>query len=196
MKRVRLVLLGMMMGLIPGMVAATGNLMVKVEPAGKDRMLVHITNVKSSQYEIELVNTRGDVVYYKMTDSPSSVYSKYYDFSMLKDGEYSLTVNINKEKKVSTLKINKGKVEVLNQRKEVEPYFTIKDNKLELTYLNFEQENLHLMVYDNNELLYHKKLKPEFTIIQGLDLSKLKSGIYSAVLATKYSHFEYPIVIK
>jgi hypothetical protein len=75
---------------------------------------------------------------------------------MLEDGKYNFTVKVENEKEVNRLKIKNGKVEVLNQWKEVEPFFTMKDNRLELSYLNFGQKNVKLMVYDSStqELLY------------------------------------------
>jgi hypothetical protein len=196
MKCLKSILFGAALILVSGAVLATGNLKVDIKPAGEHKTLVHITNAESSNYEIELVNSKGDVVFYKKTDSPSDLYSKYYDFSKLENGIYSLSVNINKEKKVNTLKLNKGRVEVLEQKTEVEPYFTIRENRLEMSYLNYAQENLSLMFYDGNKLLYKKKLEPEFTIIQGLDLSNLESGNYNAVLATENNHFEYPVKLK
>jgi hypothetical protein len=176
---------------ISGAVTATGNLKVNVIPGEKNETVVRISNVNQSHYEIELENENGDIVFYKETNSPSTTYSKLYDFSMLEDGKYNFTVKVENEKEVNRLKIKNGKVEVLNQWKEVEPFFTMKDNRLELSYLNFGQKNVKLMVYDGStqELLYEKKLDSDFAINYGLDFSKLKSGKYDAVLASENNFY-------
>lgn len=193
MKNLKTILTGIALVFISGAVLATGNLKVNILPAGKDKSMVQILNVAESKYEIELRNESGDVVFYKQTDAPSTTYIKHYNFSMLEDGDYSLTVKTNDEKLENALKLNNGQVESINQRREAAPYFTVNENRLELSYLNFELENLKVMVYDNKNLLFEKELKPEFTINYGLDLSNLKSGKYDAVLTAGNNSYEYEI---
>lgn len=194
MKNVKSILTGLALVLVTGAVWATGNMKVNIVPAENEKAVVQILNVAESNYEIELKNETGDLVFYKKTDAPSANYARHYDFSMLKDGNYSLTVKGDNEKMENYLKIEKGTVEVLNQRKEVAPFFTVRDNRLEVSYLNFELENLKVMVYDNNTLLFEKNLEPEFAVNYGLDLSNLQSGTYDAVLVAENSSFEYQII--
>lgn len=194
MKNVKSILTGLALVLVTGAVWATGNMKVNIVPAENEKAVVQILNVAESNYEIELKNETGDLVFYKKTDAPSANYARHYDFSMLEDGNYSLTVKGDNEKMENSLKIDKGTVEVLNQRKEVAPFFTVRDNRLEVSYLNFELENLKVMVYDNNTLLFEKNLEPEFAVNYGLDLSNLQSGTYDAVLVAENSSFEYQII--
>lgn len=198
MKNVKAVFIVAVLVFISGTVMATGNLKVNVIPGEKNETVVRISNINQSHYEIELENEYGDIVFYKETNSPSTTYSQLYDFSMLDDGKYNFTVKVDNEKEVNTLKIKNGKIEVLNQRKEVEPFFLMKDNRLELSYLNFGKENIKLVVYDGrtHELLYEKKLNSDFAINYGLDFSKLKSGKYDAVLASGSNFYEYEVTIK
>lgn len=198
MKNVKAVFIVAVLVFISGTVMATGNLKVNVIPGEKNETVVRISNINQSHYEIELENEYGDIVFYKETNSPSTTYSQLYDFSMLDDGKYNFTVKVDNEKEVNTLKIKNGKIEVLNQRKEVEPFFLMKDNRLELSYLNFGKENIKLVVYDGSthELLYEKKLNSDFVINYGLDFSKLKSGKYDAVLASGSNFYEYEVTIK
>lgn len=194
MKNLKSILTGLALVLVTGAVWATGNMKVNIVPAENEKAVVQILNVAESNYEIELKNETGDLVFYKKTDAPSANYARHYDFSMLEDGNYSLTVKGDNEKMENYLKIEKGTVEVLNQRKEVAPFFTVRDNRLEVSYLNFELENLKVMVYDNNTLLFEKNLEPEFAVNYGLDLSNLQSGTYDAVLVAENSSFEYQII--
>jgi hypothetical protein len=194
MKNLKTILTGLALVLTTSAVWATGNMKVNIVPAENEKAVVQILNVAESNYEIELRNEKGDLVFYKKTDAPSTNYARHYDFSMLDDGKYSLTVKGDNEKMENSLKIDKGTVEVLNQRKEVAPFFTVRDNRLEVSYLNFELENLKVMLYDNNTLLFERNLEPEFAVNYGLDLSNLQSGKYDAVLVAKNSTFEYQII--
>jgi hypothetical protein len=196
MKKVKSVLLGVVLVFVTGAVMATGNLKVDIRSGEKQRTVVDISNVEESIYEVELKNMNGDIVYYKKSDVPSVAYRKYFDFSKISEGEYNLTVSIDNERKVNTLIINKGQVELVNQRQEVAPFFTVKGNRLELSYLNFAQEDMKLMVYSNNELLFEKNLNSEFSVNYALDFSKLASGKYNAVLAGDNSSYEYSVMVK
>lgn len=193
MKNLKSLLLGAALVLVSGAVLATGNMKVNIVPMEKDRTVVQILNVTESNYEIELTNQSGDLVFYKKTDVPTAMYANHYDFSMLNDGNYNLTVKTNNEKLENSLKVTNGQVENIDQKRIAAPYFTVRDNRLELSYLNFGLENLKVMVYDNNTLLFEKKLKPEFAVNYGLDISNLKNGKYDAVLVAKNGTFEYQI---
>jgi hypothetical protein len=193
MKNLKTVLTGIALVFISGAVMATGNLKVNILPAGKDKSMVQILNVAESNYEIELTNEKGDVVFYKQTKSPTSTYIKQYNFAMLNDGAYNLTVKTENEKLENTLKIDDGQVTAMEQTRAADPFFTVKDNRLELSYLNFELEELKVMVYHENTLLFEKELNPEFTVNYGLDISSLKSGNYDAVLASGNNIYEYRI---
>jgi hypothetical protein len=196
MKNLKSILGGAALFLISGAVLAAGNLKVNIAPNGTDRAAVEISNVAESIYEIELKNERGEIVFYKRTNAPSISYSQNYNFSILEEGTYYLTVKVNNEKIENTLGISKGQVAVMNQRKEVKPFFTVKENRLELSYLNFELENLKVLVYDNNRLIFEKELKPEFAVNYAVDFSQLDRGKYDAVLATDNRFFEYQITKK
>jgi hypothetical protein len=196
MKSLKSFYLGVALLLVSGAAIASGNLKVHIASACFNQAVVEISNVAESRYEIELKNESGDIVYYKMTTSPSKTYAKQYDLSRLENGKYNLTVAVNQEKIENTLKINNGQVEVINQNKEVAPFFTVKENRLELSWLNFELENPKVLFYDNNTLLFEKELDSDFAVNYALDFSKLKRGDYNAVLVTGTNHFEYPVTIK
>lgn len=191
MRNLKAFFLSTMLVLVSGAVMATGNMKVNILPVEKDRTVVQILNVTESNYEIELTNEKGDLVFYKKTNVPTATYANHYNFSMLNDGQYNLTVKTNDEKLENSLKIVNEQVEILDQKRVAAPYFTVRDNRLELSYLNFELENLKVMVYDNNTLLFEKKLKPEFAVNYGLDISNLKNGKYDAVLVAESGTFEY-----
>lgn len=52
----------------------------------------------------------------------------------------------------NSLRVSNGKVEVIKQRKEIEPFFALKGDRLELSWLNFANEDAKLLIYSNNSL--------------------------------------------
>ena len=198
MKNLKTVLAVVLAVFISGAAMATGNLKVNIVSGENEEAVVHINNATHSIYEVELINDEGNIVFYKETKTPSKLYSQAYNFSMIEDGDYVLEVKVGSEKELSSLKLANGKVEVLKQWKEIEPFFTMKDNKLELSYLNHAQEKLAFLVYDNytGELLYEKEVEPDFAVHFALDFSNLKNGKYDAVLLSNNNFYEYKVAIK
>ncbi len=196
MKSFKSILMGTALVLISGAVLASGNLQVNIVPVAKNKTKVYATNVEKSKFEIEVKNEKGATVYYKRTVTPESTYAKYYNFSMLGNGDYTLTVKVDDELLESTLRVQNGQVEVVKQRKEVEPFFTLKGNRLEMSWLNFSKENATMLVYNNNQLIFEKQLDQQFALNYAFDFSNLQPGEYSAVLATDNNYFEYQVAKK
>ncbi|WP_340111578.1 hypothetical protein [Maribellus mangrovi] len=181
---------------ISATVAASGNLELKIVP-GENNLNVNISNAVKSTYEIEVTDSNGDIVYYKITNKPSTSYNYSYSYSSLSDGEYTYKVRLEDETITALLKINKGEAKVIEQRKDVEPHFLLSDKQLNISFLNFEREKLLLLVYDNqnNEVLYRKGFNREFAIQHALNFSELNKGSYNAILSTQSENYKYEINI-
>ncbi|QGY44594.1 hypothetical protein GM418_13255 [Maribellus comscasis] len=197
MRKVKTSLVLLALVVISGAVLATGNLKVNIVPGESEKAVVNVTNAAQSQFEIEIKNENGDIVFYKETKSPSTSYKKVYDFSMLEDGHYTFTVKLDKEMETNILDVSNGKVKVVSERKDVEPLFLFKDDEFRVAYLNFAKENVKFYLYDNNtnQLVLEKDLKSDFAINYGLDFSKMKRGSYDAVIAGEKNFYEYKIAI-
>ena len=125
------------------------------------------------------------------------VHKKNYDFSKLEDGKYYLKVSVGNESHESEFEVNRGNLNLLGEKKIVEPYFSFNNNELKMTYLNFSKEKAKMYVYDvyGNEL-YSKKFNNEFNIQHGLNLSRLPQGTYSVLLSTDGNSYNYDVSLK
>lgn len=196
MKSFKSILTGAALVFISGAVLAAGNLNVSIVPAGKNKTKVYATNVEKSKFEVEVKNDKGAIVYYKRTLTPETTYAKYYNFSMLGDGNYTLTVKVNDERMENSLRVSNGQVEVIKQRKEIEPFFALKGDRLEMSWLNFANEDAKLLIYSNNSLVFEKELDAQFALNYAFNLSGLNNGEYTAVLVTENNYFNYPVARK
>lgn len=197
MKNLKTSLVLIALVLVSGAVMATGNLRVNIVPGESDIAMINVTNAAQSHFEIEVKNRTGDLVFYKETNTPSTSYNKVYDFSMLEDGHYTFTVKLDNEMETNTLDISDGKVKVVNERKDVAPFFLFENDEFILSYLNFAQDNVKFYLYDNttNELVMEKDLKSDFAVNFGLDFSKIERGNYAAVLTSENNIYDYNIAI-
>ncbi|WP_167616301.1 hypothetical protein [Maribellus sediminis] len=196
MKRMKTTVLAALL-LISGAAMASGNLQLSIIPE-ENNLKVNISNAEESRYEIEITDSRGNIFYYKVTKKPSSAYNSTYDYSTLRDGKYTYKVKLGEESVTAYLEIKKGKAAVVEQRKDLEPFFSVKDKQLNVSFLNFEREKLLIMVYDNqsNELLYKKGFDRDFAVMHALNLSKLDKGSYNAILSTQSQDYRYEVNIK
>ncbi|WP_340111575.1 hypothetical protein [Maribellus mangrovi] len=180
-----------------GLAMANGNLKVSIVQEEANEAIVKISNAVNSVYEIEVKNASGNILYYKQTQRPSKTYSSVYDLTGLYDGKYTFTVNVANETSTSMVNVTNGKVEVIDYNKELDPYFALNNNYLKISYLNFNKSDIVLYVYDDSSkrMLYEEDLGTEFAMNHAVNLSKLKSGSYSAMLVSNQGTHEYDIYI-
>lgn len=196
MKTMKTLLASVIAGLIGTSAMASGNLKVNMTTGSKDLAEIEITNVKLSTFEIDVKDQNGEIIFYKETKAPATNYKRNYDFSRLEDGTYFFTVKIDNEVKESKFNIERGRVNVLETKKMVDPVFVMNNKQLKMSYLNFAQENTKVFVYDRFlTTLYEKDLKSDFVTQHGIDFSKLPRGSYEVVLASGNAVHSYDVFI-
>ena len=175
---------------------ASGNLKVNFASNEKDLTVVEISDAKLNSYHIEVADMYGEKLYQMKTNSPAETLVKRYDFSDLDNGIYWYSVKTDKETKTSRIEVKAGKVEVLDVRKTLEPTFIMDEKKLNLSFLNFPQENVHLYVYDENyNEIVKTKLGKDFAIHKSIDFSDISFGNYEVVVANDADIFSYKVSI-
>jgi len=196
MKTMKLFLAVLVASLFTLNTMASGNLKVNFLAENKDLTAVEISNVKMSTYEIDVKNDKGEVVFYKETKAPATSYKRNYDFSRLEDGVYFFTVKIDNESTETKFEIKKGQINVIEEKKMVDPVFIFQNNELKMTYLNFSEKNTRLIVYDTSrKKIYEKDLKSNFVTQHGISFSKTPKGNYEVVLLSENEVHNYSLYI-
>lgn len=175
---------------------ASGNLKVNILPLTAEKAVVAISNYTEGNFKLSISNEKGEVVYYKENEGNNKDFRKVFDFSNLESGSYNLSVSVNGLTAERSFKIDSKNIAVGKEKSSMEPFFAYKNGVLVLSYLNFNEENLELNFYNNNELLYSKNIGSRFNVNEGLDLSKLTSGNYSVVLSTDSKSYDYTVSVK
>ena len=174
---------------------AGGNLKVNIQPISAEKALVAISSLTESNLKITLEDEHGNIVYYREVAEPTGDYKKVYDFSALDAGQYKLSVESDNLTTERSFEIKNWKIEVGKEKTTLEPFFGFNNGLLRCSYLNFSQENLTLLFYGENQLLYTKEIGHDFSVTEALDLSKLDKGNYKAVLLSGNKDFSFPITI-
>jgi hypothetical protein len=176
-------------------VFAVGNLKLNIQPIANEKAVVLISSLTDSSLKISVTDNLGRVVYYKESAEPNGNYRKVFDFSDLENGEYMLAVESGDLTTVRPFEVSRGIIKVGNEKTTIEPFFAYNDGLLRCTYLNFPKENLTLSFFDKNNLIYTKNIGRNFNVCEGLNLSKLDEGKYTAVLSTGDKEYTYEIEI-
>jgi len=175
---------------------ASGNLKVNMLPVDSEKALVAISALSNSNFNITIVDQKGQIVYYQEATDQGTGYRKVYNFSDLEDGTYKLTVasdNLTAERQFNK---SHGQIKVGEEKTTLEPFFGYEAGILRCSYLNFGKEDMTLHFFKNNELIYTKNIGRDFNVQQALNLSKLDKGNYEAVLYAGEKQFTYPIQIQ
>ena len=183
--------------LVSGSVMAMGMLKVDVIPGKKEKALVDVLEVPNSQFAIKVKDSKGQIIYTDYEESPSYVYKKMYDFSDLKNGNYTFEVKLGDENDSGRLAVNNGSVQITGTEDQISPDFKLDGKFLEFTFANTTEKGARLLLYDKDtsHWIFQERLIPEFEDQQALNLSELKSGRYKAVLISGDERYDYNFIL-
>jgi len=197
MKTIRTLILVLVASFATNYVMASGGLRVDFSDSENNATLVEMSNVVNTHFEINLKDKFGNRIYSFETAEPSNLLKKKFDFSYLEDGTYWFSVDINNEKTLKKLNIEKGSVTIEKIRKSIQPHFTKDGELLKLSFLNPHQEGTNLYVYSANKgLLAQADLGKDFAIHKAVDLSEFRYGDYHVVLTNEWDIYEYKFSIR
>lgn len=167
---------------------------MNVVPVSADRAVVSIMNEKAELFELSIHAEDGELVYYKQTTKPLNTYQKMFDFKNLENGNYTMNLRINDTRLSKDFSVAAKGITVGESKLRIDPYFAFADGVLKLSYLNFDEEQLNLNIYDEKGLVYKTSLGKEFNIASGYDLSGLEEGKYQVVLSSLNNDFSFSLV--
>lgn len=167
---------------------------MNVIPINADRAIVAITNENAAYFELSIESENGEMVYYKQSNKPLTDYKKIFDFADLEEGSYVMDLKVNDTKLTRDFEVSYRNINVGTSKMSFDPYFGFKDNVLKFSYLNFDEENLTMSIYNNEGIVYKSKLGNDFTILSGYNLSNLKEGEYKVVLSSLNNEYSYSLV--
>ncbi|MDX8338189.1 hypothetical protein SLH46_03270 [Draconibacterium sp. IB214405] len=167
---------------------------MNVVPVSADRAVVSILNEDAELFQLSIHSEDGELVYYKQTTKPLTSYQKIFDFKNLENGNYTMDLRINDTRLLKDISVASKGISVGESKLRIDPYFAFADGVLKLSYLNFDQEQLSLNIYDENGLVYKSSLGKDFNIASGYDLSGLKEGKYEVTLSSMNNDFSYSLV--
>lgn len=134
---------------------------------------------------ISVSDAFGEIIYSGEINYNGNLMS-LFNFTQLKDGEYTIEIDKDFEIEVKTITVKKGVVSSLTESntKIFKPVFRTKDSKLIISKLGFKANEMTVKLYYGNTLIHTEKVKGEGILDRVYQLDKAVKGEYSAVITT------------
>jgi len=157
------------------------------------KILVSFESATACPIEITITDDDGVVMHNWKTESPQNAVNQLLNLSELERGIYNVTLNyggmsINRE-----LNINRNEIKVGPPVKLYEPYFSFKNNRLNVSFLNVANKNVFLNVYKDGEHYNGFTLGKNLDIQKCIDFSMAGKGKYEVVLTDYFKEHHYTV---
>lgn len=156
------------------------------------RTLIAAVTSPNVASEVSITAQGGEIVYYKKSKAAAQ-FKSILDLSELNDGMYTVSLKTGKVSTQRKLEVNQGKVHVQPMKRELDPFFSYNGDIVKLSYLNFNQNNISLLIYNGSQLVFQSKLGKDFRIQRAFDVSKMVKGEYNLVLSGTNQPYSYKI---
>jgi hypothetical protein len=166
---------------------------MNIIPLEDAKALVTISQETPALNEISIISEKAGTVYFKKSIKKIAGYRQIFDLSQLEDGSYTVKLKAGATTVKRDMEINNGTISVTAQKTELDPFFIFDNNIVKLSYLNFEEKDVVVSVYNNRELIHTSELGNEFTIHRGINLSDLKKGDYNIMLANAGKQYWFSV---
>ena len=154
------------------------------------RALVTAVPIQSGSTTISVVSENGKLLYHKKVKADSE-FKTVLNLSKLEDGKYTIKLDAGKESVQQVIELNNSKINVKPVKREIEPFFSYKNDKLKFMYLNFDQTDMSMLVYKGAELIFRTDLGNDFNLKRSFDVSGLEKGELNFVLVGDEKVYSY-----
>jgi hypothetical protein len=143
---------------------------------------VELVNVKKGQ-RLYIKNSEGDILYQEKIQR-NGTFVKNFDFSSLKDGNYTLEINKDFEIEVSPFSVQSGKA-IFNKKEEktiFKPVVRTNDNKVMVSKFDFEAAPLQVTIYYEGDVIFKETVTGGNVLQRVYKLRKEIKGDYKVVM--------------
>lgn len=145
--------------------------------------------------ELTVTNSRGNIVYYKKTDSLQKELISSFSLDKFRKGLYQVSLvygtrSIHRNLQIGENEIKVGPAEVL-----YEPYFCLKDGKLDISFFNIANKNVYLTIKKDGKVVDELRLGKDLTIHKRFNLTHLRKGNYKVVLTDWFGDHQHEVQI-
>lgn len=164
---------------------------MNIVPVKAEKAILEIANGETAHFELTVVNSNNEILYYKKSETPVENYKTVFDFSRLDNDCYHVSLTVGNWTLDRQLTVKGNRIEVGGEVRLAAPVFSYNDNQLNVSFLNMGQKNVFLNIYKEGEHVTGRKLGDDICLQKSFDLSKLDKGLYHVVINDKFKEYSY-----
>ncbi len=173
-------------------VSATKIPTLNVIPISEHKALIAFETAKPASVELTLKSRQGEILYCKNSEGPVNKIEVIFNFHKLNNGIYDVCLKINNYKISREIFISDNFLKKIGaEKKAFVPYCSFENDLLKISYLNNNQKNVLMNIYQAGEHITRKQLGKEMCIQKIFDLSKLEDGQYKVVLSNPDNEYKF-----
>ncbi len=166
---------------------------MNVNATDASKLVVAFESPTASPVELMISDMDGVVLYNWKSEMPEAKISKLYNLSELGDGTFNICINygtksVNREVCIKGKNVSVGPAVQLN-----EPFFSYKNDRLIVSFINVAQKNVFLNIYKDGEHYAGFTLGKNMDIQKCFDFSTAKEGNYEVVLTDFFKEHHYAV---
>jgi len=154
---------------------------------------INITSEKPVPLEMILQNMNGEIFYYKKSEKSVNAYKDVFNFANMPKGKYTLSMNYGSCSVNRELNITKNGISVGPLIRLYEPYFSIEDGMVNISFLNIAQKKVSLEIYRDGNYITRMSLGKNMNLRKKIDISNLERGKYKFVLTDWFKNHLYVV---
>lgn len=134
-------------------------------------------------HELKVKDVNGTILYTENVTKEGE-FTKFFDFSKLKNGNYTLELNKDFQIIVKSINIENGNV-IFNKDSEkiiYKPVIRNEENRLMISKISFDEKPLQVALYYNNEMIYTETLQGSSVVNRVYKLDEDLTGNYRVVV--------------
>lgn len=158
-----------------------------------DKILVSFESSTACPVELIITGENGEIMHYWKSDSLKNIVNQRLNLSQLGKGKFNVALNygvtsINREINITRKEIKVGEPVELH-----EPFFSFKNEKLNVSFLNVANRNVYLNVFKDGEYYDGMTLGKDVDIQKSIDFSMAGKGRYEVVLSDYFKDHHYNV---
>ena len=163
--------------------------------SGNTTARVGAINTSSGNLNLSLTDQNGNVVFHESVKKQTN-YFRFYDFSSLKDGLYSLSLAGHGITQEREFVVRANLITLIKSAPEIKPRF-IEQGKdyLFIVYNNPEQDNIDVSFTKNGKMVFTDNNNSAAELKKKYTLKNLDRGEYTVKVSTNDREYQYNLVV-
>ena len=152
----------------------------------------------ADEFKISLKDNYGQLLFSENVVN-SNGYIKSFDMKNLIAGVYKIEMENETYTKVMSVTIDNKSIEIVHPsfKTVYHPFIKVSENKLDLNYLNVNEDATAMVIRDNNgDVIFKNLLGNDLNFSRRFDLSKLSDGSYQVELVSGKNTFYNSVEVR